>query len=214
MPRGRASRRLAAAAAGSRVGWIRHLVPVFGDQAAYPSQRPIRGIPASADIPPDGQLVEHEPLAQPGNHPSERAAPMGHRRGPAARADDIHVPALRLWLTFRGGNDRAGADGEFVLEARSLPLGGSAGRRTRLRQPPRQPAKTAIRPRHARRQARGSRYKWPRTGRRHRLNGYFSSPHRNDGSAMLSGGGGQPQPWAIVAAATTSMGHRCGCPAR
>ena len=31
---------------------------------------------------------------------------------------------------------------------------------------------------------------------------------------MLSGGGGQPQRWDIVAAATASMGHRCGCPAR
>src|SRR5580692_505633 len=30
---------------------------------------------------------------------------------------------------------------------------------------------------------------------------------------MLLGRGGQPQPWAIDAAATASMGHRCGQPA-
>ena len=30
---------------------------------------------------------------------------------------------------------------------------------------------------------------------------------------MLSGEGEQPQRWAIVATETTSMGHRCGCPA-
>ena len=49
---------------------------------------------------------------------------------------------------------------------------------------------------------------------RHRLSGHFSSAHRNDGPPMLLRLGGQPQPWAIVAAAATSMGHRCGCPAR
>ena len=52
------------------------------------------------------------------------------------------------------------------------------------------------------------------TGRPRRLTGHFTSPHRNDGPAMLSGGGRRPQGWAIVAAATTSMGHRRGCPAR
>ena len=31
---------------------------------------------------------------------------------------------------------------------------------------------------------------------------------------MLLRPGGQPQPWDIDAAATTSMGHRCGCAAR
>ena len=49
---------------------------------------------------------------------------------------------------------------------------------------------------------------------RHRLSGHFGSAHRNDGPPMLFRLGGQPQPWAIVAAPTTSMGHRCGCPAR
>ncbi len=47
-----------------------------------------------------------------------------------------------------------------------------------------------------------------------RPSGHFSSPHRNNVPAMLSGGAGQPQPWAIVAARVTSMGHRCGYPAR
>jgi hypothetical protein len=54
----------------------------------------------------------------------------------------------------------------------------------------------------------------PRTGRQHRLSGHFCSPHRNDGPSMLSGRGRQPQLWDIVVAATASMGHRCGCPAR
>ncbi len=31
---------------------------------------------------------------------------------------------------------------------------------------------------------------------------------------MLSDGGGEPHLWAIVAAVTASMGHRCGCQAR
>ncbi len=31
---------------------------------------------------------------------------------------------------------------------------------------------------------------------------------------MLLAPGGEPQRWAIDAAATTSIGHRCGCPAR
>ncbi len=53
-----------------------------------------------------------------------------------------------------------------------------------------------------------------RTGRRRQRTGHFSSAHRNDVPAMLSGGGGQPHLWDIVAAVTTSMGHRCGCPAR
>ena len=44
--------------------------------------------------------------------------------------------------------------------------------------------------------------------------GHFSSAHRNDVLLLRSGGRGQPQRWAIVAAATTSMGHRCGCQAR
>ena len=46
------------------------------------------------------------------------------------------------------------------------------------------------------------------------LTGYFGSAHRNDGTSMRSGGGRQPHLWAIVAAATTSMGHCCGCAAR
>ena len=54
----------------------------------------------------------------------------------------------------------------------------------------------------------------PRTGRRRRLTGHFSSAHRNDVPLMLLRPGGQPQPWVIVAARVTSMGHRCGCPAR
>ncbi len=54
----------------------------------------------------------------------------------------------------------------------------------------------------------------PRTGRRHRRTGHFGSADRNDVPAMLSGRDMQPHLWAIVAAATTSMGHRCGCPAR
>ncbi len=86
-----------------------------------------------------------------------------------------------------------------------------AGRRSRSGQPPRQPARPAIRPRrpaagHAIRPGR------PRTGRGTRRTGHFSSAHRNDVPSTLSGGRGQPQRWAIVAARMTSMGHRCGCP--
>ncbi len=53
----------------------------------------------------------------------------------------------------------------------------------------------------------------PRAGRRHRRIGHIPAANRNDGPPMLSGRGGQPHLWAIDAAATTSMGHRCGCPA-
>ncbi len=78
---------------------------------------------------------------------------------------------------------------------------------------PGQPARPAIRPCQP---AAGARepLRRPRTGRRRPRTGHFSSAHRDDIPAMLSGGAGQPQRWAIVAAATTSMGHRCGCPAR
>ncbi len=77
---------------------------------------------------------------------------------------------------------------------------------------PAQPGRPAIRPRQPAARAREP-LRRPRTGRRHRLTRHSGSAHRNDVPAMLSGGGGQPQRWDIVAAGTTSMGHRCGSPA-
>ncbi len=54
----------------------------------------------------------------------------------------------------------------------------------------------------------------PWVGRRRRRSGHIRAASRNDGPWMLPAGGGSPHLWAIVAAGTTSMGHRCGCPAR
>jgi hypothetical protein len=93
---------------------------------------------------------------------------------------------VRLWLTFRGGNDEGSRPG--------------------------QPARPAIRPawhaagpasRRAGRELAGG------TG----ITGHSGSADRNDGPQMLFSGRGQQQRWAIDAAGTASVGHRCGSPA-
>ena len=82
-----------------------------------------------------------------------------------------------------------------------------------MRPPSRTIRKTGNSPGPAGRQARGALWR-PRAGRRRRRTGHFGAGTRNDVASMLFGGGGEPQRWAIVAAAATSVGHCCGCAAR
>ena len=134
---------------------------------------------------------------------ARRTATMSHRCGSGSRFGMVTVRAGQMGLVLGGQNPGAGWRGADPW-----------------RQPPRQPANPGTSPAPARRHrlTGAGNPQIPGTSRaparRHRLAGHFGSAHRNDVPPMLFAGGGQPQLWAIVAAATASMGHRCGCPAR
>ena len=134
--------------------------------------------------------------------------PIGRPAQWVGREQELAILRAGIEALGRGEGKVIWVEGELVPEGQDPPRGSRGADPACGSRPG--PRRTGNPPAPARRRARER----PRSGRGHRVTGHFFSPHRNDGPAMLLRLGGQPQPWATDAAGTTSMGHRCGCPAR